>query len=186
MLIYKDGTAEWIADDIEELFVPENVRHLNAEYHEDLRIVHLPDTLEELDSFAYCPNLTEIVIPPLVKTIPFNCFCDCSSLRKVVLPEGLETIETDAFENCNSLTEMHIPAGIHKIAETAFTNCPLVLDHMGRVYSKRWTDYMGIEDVNVIIPEGITELAPHCLAKRIPMRRMRCVLRLERSHCRPH
>ena len=168
MLIDKEGNAVWIAGDVEELFVPEDVQHLNAEFHKNLRIVHLPDNMEELDSFARCSNLTEIVIPPLVKTIPFNCFYDCTSLQKVVLPEDLETIEDYAFENCTSLTEMTIPSGIHKIAESAFDNCPLVLENAERVYTKCWSDHMGIEDVNVIIPEGITELAPHCFGVTYP------------------
>ena len=84
------------------------------------------------------------------------------------MPEGLESIEYAAFENCTSLTQMHIPSSVSEIEEHAFEGCPLNQQIMGHIYTKRWTDHMGIEDVNVIIPEGITELAPDCFGVTYP------------------
>ena len=63
-------------------------------------------------AFMGCSRLQEVIIPPVVKLIPDDCFDGCESLCQVVLPDGLQRIGNCAFRTCRELTEIHLPATV--------------------------------------------------------------------------
>ena len=82
-----------------------------------LRIVELPDTIEELGegAFEWCHSLADVgchvftvirCLPPKVKTIPPRCFYGCSSLETISIPESVTCIGSHAFAECRSLFEV--------------------------------------------------------------------------------
>ena len=77
-----------------------------------------------VDGFAYCDNITEIIIPETVKEIASYAFYYCESLETVTFGENsqLESIGAYAFSVCFSLTSMEIPSGVTSIGYSAVYN----------------------------------------------------------------
>ena len=72
------------------------------------------------EAFAFCTNLTSVVIPNNVWNIGAEAFGECSSLTNVVFPASLTTIGAGAFASCTSLARMTIPGGVTYIDGNAF------------------------------------------------------------------
>lgn len=115
--------------------------------------VTIPDSIEKIGSlaFAYCENLTEIVIPNTVtelgegvfygcaklakvtlpstlKEIPVYAFMGCSALTEIVFPETVESIGDGAFFDCVALTKVSVPANVKKIGKAAFIYCDALVE----------------------------------------------------------
>ena len=86
-----------------------------------LETVILSDNLARLgmNCFQYTA-IRQIVIPPLVDTIPEGCFAYCHSLSSVTLPENLKVIGKFAFGGTPLLKEISIPASVTLIGQRAF------------------------------------------------------------------
>ncbi len=96
-----------------------------------------PDTKVIANSaFAYCANLTNIIIPDGVVTIGDAAFLNCTGVTGISIPNSVTTIGRGAFEYCTSLTDIDIPDGVTVIDEFAFSNCTRL--------------------TNVIVPNGVT------------------------------
>lgn len=68
-------------------------------------------------------DLVEVVLPPTLFEIGFQCFSECKNLKTVFIQSGLKTIKGKAFEDCNSLTGINIPDSIKYIGDDAFRGC---------------------------------------------------------------
>lgn len=51
-------------------------------------------------AFAYCKDLTEIIIPEGVTRIGHNAFYDCDGLTDITIPKGVFWIGYYAFSSC--------------------------------------------------------------------------------------
>lgn len=98
----------------EKLVIPQKFSY-DGEYYEVKSIA--PET------FAYCKDLTSIVIPEGVTKIGSHAFLNCSSLSSIVIPNSVVEIGFEAFEFCENLTSIVIPAGIKKINDFTFVHC---------------------------------------------------------------
>lgn len=58
--------------------------------------------------FSRCHNLSEIVWPGHLATIPESTFEECNNLKKVIVTDGVHTIDKFAFAFCNSMKEIDI------------------------------------------------------------------------------
>ena len=67
--------------------------------------IHLPNTLTEINKFAFygCRALTQIQIPSGITAIPQGVLQNCSALQSVQLPAGVESIGQNAFRSCAAL-----------------------------------------------------------------------------------
>ena len=103
-------------------------------------VVHLPDTLKTIGSYAFSYNnvLTEISFPASLRTIEWNAFMECTSLASVTFEEGVETIQSGVFNGCKSLKSIVIPDSVTTLEGGAFSACT------------------GLEEI--VLPKGITEL----------------------------
>ena len=95
------------------------------EKKEDLKVVEIPDGVNEIGIFAFtdCVNLEKVKLSDDIKEIGMGAFYDCQNLKDIKLPEKLEIIRNDAFSNCKSLTDVKLPNGVEKIEKGAFAEC---------------------------------------------------------------
>ena len=104
----------------------------------------LPKTLTAIgeSAFAGCSALTELTIPDAVKTIGSGAFMSCYALVTVKIGSGVTVIPDDCFFSCPALTEVTLPAKLKSIGNEAFFGCP---------------------DIEVTIPETVTEIGSNAL-----------------------
>ena len=74
-------------------------------------------------AFAYCQNISSIVIPESVTSIGNSAFAHCLDIASVVIPEGVTTIGNSAFYYCIELESVTIPNSMTGIGNEAFMNC---------------------------------------------------------------
>ncbi|NDV59258.1 leucine-rich repeat domain-containing protein [Bacteroides sp. 519] len=74
--------------------------------NEMLKRVELSSGMESIEeqTFAYCKNLSEVIIPEGIKRIT-NSFWNCISLYSITLPRSLKEC-TSPFDNCSNLGEI--------------------------------------------------------------------------------
>ena len=91
----------------------------------NLKKVKLPDTIVQLDEFAFsrCESLTDINLPEGLTTISNYVFYNNYSLEEIKLPSTLKTIGSRAFINCKSLKELDLPAGLESIQSGSTPGC---------------------------------------------------------------
>ena len=96
-----------------------------TEKKEDLKVVEIPDGVNEIGIFAFadCVNLEMVTLPDGIKEIEMGAFYNCTNLKDIKLPERLEVIRNGAFLKCKSLTEIDIPNDVRVIEEGAFSEC---------------------------------------------------------------
>jgi len=74
-------------------------------------------------SFYDCKDMTSVVIPDGIYSLPDYLFYDCTELSSVSLPSTLREIGEGTFENCDSLASFTFPDGITSIGNGAFYDC---------------------------------------------------------------
>ena len=81
--------------------------------------------LTELSGMAFQQALiTEITLPPSLKTIGNNCFYNCKNLEKVEFSGYLITsLPKEAFAHCTSLKTIILPSSLCTIGDSAFYKC---------------------------------------------------------------
>lgn len=122
----KDGTrgiGEYFASGkkINAVEFPNTLEHIGNQAFQGTNIKKLifNEGLEEINerAFSECSQLTEIQLPPTLKTIGQGAFYNCSSLTKLVIPESVEQLGTSsyssgtgAFDGCSGITQLTINA----------------------------------------------------------------------------
>lgn len=69
--------------------------------------LNFPSGVLGYESFAYCSNLSSVVIGSGVTILPQGVFNHCTNLTSVTLPDTIERIERYAFGDTTSLTEIN-------------------------------------------------------------------------------
>ncbi len=79
---------------------------------EQLVKVELPDTVEEIEPFAFSrTSISEFISPSSLKTIGEKAFYRCKSLKRAFLIEGVEEIGDEAF-SATDIAGLRIPGSI--------------------------------------------------------------------------
>lgn len=98
-------------------------------------------------------TLKNIVIGPLVKSLPAYGFQRCEKLEAVEFPESLESIGEACFADCHSLTSVKIPPLLTEIAPRVFDSCFELtnVDFNSNISSigEMAFYYCGLTDVNI-------------------------------------
>ena len=125
-------------DALEDVLVPEGIeviRFAAFAFCQNLKRIHLPDTLKELGSrasgektgtfgvFREDRALCEINLPDSLTCIGPSAFFNCTSLQMLHLPDSITEIGDMAFKNCLSLRSVHLPEAIREIPRNAFAGC---------------------------------------------------------------
>jgi fibronectin type 3 domain-containing protein len=80
----------------------------------------LPVTTIAEYAFAWCEDLTNIIIPDSVTTIEESAFEGCASLTSITIPASVKTIDSYAFSFCTELTDVLLESNGTSVAEDAF------------------------------------------------------------------
>ena len=84
----------------------------------------IPESVTSIgdDAFSHCFNLTSVIIPNSVASIPSDAFWS-SALRWVVIPTSVTSIDEAAFAYCGDLESVVIPTSVTSIGKYAFSHC---------------------------------------------------------------
>ncbi len=84
----------------------------------------IPDKVHtiDLDAFAYCTSITNLVLGNNVQTIGSGAFSNCIRLVQISFSPNLEEIGDFAFYNCNQLETLFFPSSLTYIGEQSFFN----------------------------------------------------------------
>ena len=102
-----------------------------------------PVTALSQDCFAYCENLTTVILPDTLETIPDGAFEGCTAMRGIFIPEGVTYIGRNAFRNCTALEAICIPESVEKIESGAFDGCLSLRYILYSGIHSRWSDLYG-------------------------------------------
>lgn len=95
----------------------------NAPLFPNAKTITLPNTLEEIDEYAFanCKQLREITIPASVEDIDDYAFMNCTALSSITFTNGrLEELGDGVFSGCTSLTRIQLPDTLHEIEYNTF------------------------------------------------------------------
>lgn len=122
--------------------------------HEGLPVIGIRES-----AFAFCNEITSVVIPETVKTVGENAFACCTQLEKAVISGSVGSY---AFSGCSSLSEVTFLSGTEVIGVRAFENCALenvtFSDGLLRIESRAFEMNMDMESIT--IPASVTYIAP--------------------------
>ena len=82
-------------------------------------------------AFRTCPDLTSILIPPLVTSIGISAFQGCSKFTSIVIPALVTTIGANAFTSCTLLTTVYIGQTPQTISGTPYS-APSTVNFFGK------------------------------------------------------
>lgn len=120
---------------IEDIQVPETIKKIPYKAFSgctDLRIVNLPDTLEEISDYAFVKtDINRMEIPESVRVIGDSSFYNCGNLKEVVIPETVESIGRWAFKSCADLKTIYLQGKCPKGFADAFDQ-----DHTIEIHAK--------------------------------------------------
>jgi cytoskeletal protein CcmA (bactofilin family) len=117
---------------LKEAEIPEGVTTIRASFFfacTELRRVHLPSTLREIDDFAFfgCSSLIEANISqlPHLERIGRSAFEGCATLAGGVFPEMLRVVDEAAFYGCAAFERIAFPqrSQLTTIGSHAFFDC---------------------------------------------------------------
>ena len=74
------------------------------------------------ESFKFCSNLDEIIIPNGVKRIGNSAFCYCTKIERINIPDSVVFIGNSAFSNCDNLLSVNLPSNLNNINDSLFCN----------------------------------------------------------------
>ena len=111
--------------DITSVVIPNTVKVIGESAFSSctsLESVTMPDSVEQIDRWAFYSVPAEIPIPKNLKTIGEEAFY-FSGVTVADLPEGLETIGDSAFFSCTELTKVTIPRSVAAFGKNIFYGC---------------------------------------------------------------
>ena len=92
-----------------------------AFYYSSIRTIALSKNLQSLGGHVFNgTEITEITIPPKVRTIPEFCFESCKKLKKATIEQGVKRIAPNAFRRCTELRKVFIPPSVTDFDSGAF------------------------------------------------------------------
>lgn len=74
-------------------------------------------------AFAYCQNITSIVIPESVTSIGNSAFLSCDVMESLTIGNSVTSIGNEAFGHCLTLESVTIPNSVISIGNNAFEHC---------------------------------------------------------------
>ncbi len=135
-------------------------------YCHNLTSVVIPETVTTIYPYAFynCENLVSVNIPNAVTEITGSTFMGCASLKTFEIPESITRIGTYAFKECTGLESVTIGSNVEKIENYAFQNCTSLqsINIPNKVSSLGGSAFIGCTNlVSANIPDLVTEVEPY-------------------------
>ena len=115
------------SQNIKKLYIPETVEELEDYAFSSMKTeyVHIPKSITKWGENAFfgCYYLKEIDMDPDLCTLGNSMFMLCSSLEKIVIPHSIKKIPVYTFSNCEKLTSVILPEQLEQIGDGAFSSC---------------------------------------------------------------
>ena len=125
---------------------------------------------KHVDGFAYCNNITEVIIPETIKEIASYTFYYCNALETVTFGDNsqLESIGDLAFFDCG-LTSIEIPSGVVSIGSLAFCSCDalvtVILEENSQLKNIGDSAFDSCSNLTSIeIPSGVVSIGPYAFS----------------------
>ncbi len=99
--------------------------HLYSDENTEITKLVIPDGVTSIPNYVFsgCSGLTSVTIPNSVTNIGSYAFSGCSSLTSVTIPNSVTSIGSSAFSSCSGLTSVTIGNGVTSIGSGAFYGC---------------------------------------------------------------
>ena len=99
--------------------------HLYSDENTEITKLVIPDGVTTIPNYAFsgCSGLTSVTIPNSVTSIGNYAFCGCSGLTSVTIPNSVTSIGEYAFYGCSGLTSVVIGNSVTRIGSYAFSGC---------------------------------------------------------------
>lgn len=109
----------------------------------------------ENQTFAFCKDLTSLVIPNSVISIGNSAFSRCTSLTTICIPTSVTSIGSNVLYNCSGLTSIIVESG-NSIFDSR-DNCNAIIETASN------TLVAGCK--NTIIPQSVTKIGSNAFAE---------------------
>ena len=103
-----------------------------------LRSVNIPDDWSTVNCFSGS-GITEVRIPPSVRTLWIGAYENCNNLTTVDLPDTVEELYYDAFRGCRQLSSVVLSS---VVGDNAFSDCPRL---SSVTFRQHWKNTKGIK-----------------------------------------
>ena len=136
-----------------ELVIPDTVEYQGKKYAVELGA----------SAFNNCKQLTKVVLPTHVTTIPDGCFYGCENLTDISGFQQIVKIGSSGFGDCKKLSLGSLPAKLQWVGSSAFSGCTnLHIDHFPKSLSfigvRAFANIDSLADV-LVIPTSIKTFA---------------------------
>ncbi len=163
----------------EEFTVPEGVLWTSDNafaYAENLRTVHLPDSLESINDYAfhYCTSLESVYIPANVKDIGRRAFCMCLNLESINVSEENAAYSSEdgvlfdkdktvllSYPIGKTAESYTVPDSVIEINDDSFMSCEtlrtiIISNNVTQINWCTFFDCCNLE--TIFIPAGVTTI----------------------------
>ena len=136
----------------------------------ELTSVSVPSSVTSIGkwAFAYCTNLTTVILADGVTTLEEHVFHACESLMSLDIPNSVTSIGNIAFAGCRSLSTIKLPENITVIRQSSFQNCVSLTSitipaNVKEIEKEVFNECTGL--TSITIPEGVTTLGSQLFYK---------------------
>ncbi len=141
------------------VIIPDAIVHNNVTY----RVTAIGQS-----AFAYCTDLTSVMLGDNIRRVGAFAFNHCTSLTWVIFGEKVATIDAFAFYNCAALPSLDLPASLDVIANSAFAGCVALMQvtipkSVTWIGQGVWTGCSGIASLQVEADNTVYHSADNCI-----------------------
>ncbi len=124
--------------------------------------IEVPNTINKLGSYQFYgfSQVTSIILPDTIVTIPRGCFKYCHNMKSINIPKSVTSIEAYAFEG-SGLESVIIPDNVETLGEYAFAQCFSLSNiklssNIKKISAHCFYNLVSLKDI--VIPSGVEEI----------------------------